>query len=58
MRTSGATSENQMTWVILAIAIAFLMVLAGGPSQFVIAIERTLEAGAAALFQVYQSLRA
>jgi hypothetical protein len=33
------------------------MVLAGGPGQLMNAIEQTLEAGAAALYQVYQGTR-
>ena len=58
MRTSGIASEGKLTVAIFLIAIAFLMVLAGGPVQFMLAIERTLEAVAASAYHVYQSIRA
>jgi hypothetical protein len=57
MRTSGIASEGKLTVVIFLIAIAFMMVLAGGPSEFILVIERTLEAAAAGLFQIYQNTR-
>jgi len=47
-----------MTVVIFLIAMAFMVVLAGGPSEFMLAIERTLEAAAAGAYQIYQSARA
>jgi hypothetical protein len=47
-----------MTVVVFLIAIAFMVVLAGGPSEFMTAIERTLEAAAAGVFQMYQNARA
>ena len=58
MRTSGIASEGKMTVVIFLIAVAFMVVLAGGPSEFMTAIERTLEAAAAGVFQMYQNARA
>jgi len=47
-----------MTVVIFLIAIAFMVVLAGGPSEFMTLVERTLEAAAAGVFQMYQNARA
>jgi hypothetical protein len=47
-----------MTVVIFVIALGFLMALAGGPGPLMRAIENTLEAGAAMLFDAYQNFRA
>ena len=58
MRTSGIASEGKMTVVVFLIAIAFMVVLAGGPSEFMLAIERTLKAAAAGAYQIYQNARA
>jgi hypothetical protein len=58
MRASGKGSEGTMTVVILLLAIGFMVVLAGGPSEFMTAIERTLEAAAAGVLQMYQNIRA
>ncbi len=57
MRTSGIASEGKLTVIIFLIAIGFMMVLAGGPSEFMTAIERTLEAAADGVFQMYQNAR-
>ena len=43
MRTSGIASERPMTLAVVLVALGFLIVLAGGPSQFLLKIERTLE---------------
>ena len=43
MRTSGIASERPMTIAVILVSIGFLIVLAGGPSQFLYNIERTLE---------------
>lgn len=58
MRTSGIASEGKMTVVVFLIAIAFMVVLAGGPSEFMTLVERTIEAAAAGVFQMYQNARA
>ena len=58
MRASGIASEGKLTVVIFLIAIAFMVVLAGGPSEFMTLLERTLEAAAAGAFQMYQNARA
>jgi hypothetical protein len=56
MRTSGIASERPLTIAVFLIAVGFLMVLAGGPSEFFIAIERALEAVVAMARQVAQGL--
>jgi hypothetical protein len=58
MRTSGIASEGKLTVAVFVIAIGFLMVLAGGPSQFMLAVERTLEAAATGVYEIYQNMRA
>jgi len=57
MRTSGAASETGMTVAIAVIALIFLIVLAGGPADFFLAIERTLEAIGGSLYHAYQNAR-
>ena len=39
MRTSGVGTENQLTIVVLIIAMAFVVMFAGGPSQFMHTVE-------------------
>lgn len=58
MRTSGVVSDLPFTVAIFLIALAFLVVLAGGPSQFALAVEHTLEAALQAVTQLVQGLRA
>jgi|KBSSwiStaDraftv2_1062776.scaffolds.fasta_scaffold667240_2 hypothetical protein len=43
MRTSGIASDRPMTIAVILVSIGFLIVLAGGPSQFLFIIEHTLE---------------
>ena len=50
-------SENKLTIAIFLIAIAFLMVLAGGPTEFMVAVERTLESVAGGVYRIYQNVR-
>jgi hypothetical protein len=58
MRTSGIASEGKLTVAVFLIAIAFLVVLAGGPSQFMQVVERALEAAATGIYEIYQNMRA
>ena len=59
MRISPAiASETKLTIAIFLIAVGFLMVLAGGPTEFMLAVERTLESVAAGIYHIYQSARA
>jgi hypothetical protein len=57
MRTSGTGSETGMTVAIALIAVAFLVILAGGPSEFMLAVERTLEAVAGTVYHAYRNVR-
>ncbi len=57
MRTSGVASDTQLTLAVFLIALAFLVVLAGGPSQFMLAIQQTLEATTATIVQLYHQMR-
>ena len=56
MRTSGATTESQMTLAVCLVALGILVLLAGGPAQFMIEIERVVvsiaETAHAVLFRV------
>jgi len=58
MPSPGAQSDWKMTIAIVIVAIGFLIALAGGPSQFMLAIERTLEALVKDATDVYKGLRA
>jgi hypothetical protein len=57
MRTSGAATETNLTVAVFLIALACLVVLAGGPSEFLSTLERVLEAATGAIYSVYQSAR-
>ena len=43
MRTSGVASDRPLTFVVFFIALAFLVILAGGPMQFLLTVQRTVE---------------
>ena len=57
MRTSGAPTESSMTITIVLIAFALLMMLAGGPREFLLALQRTVETVGTFLFTTYQNFR-
>jgi hypothetical protein len=57
MRTSGAATESRMTLAIFAVALGMLIVLAGGPSNFFVACDKTLRAVAEAIYQGWLSFR-
>ena len=56
MRTSGIASDRPMTIAVILVSIGFLIVLAGGPSQFLFTIEHTLEGFMTAAAQFAQGL--
>ena len=58
MRTSGVESDTPLTVAVLLIALAFLVVLAGGPSQFMLVIQQTLEPLVSAITRFYQGTHA
>ena len=57
MRTSGALSEGRLTVAVFLIAFGFLVVLMGGPSEFMLTIQQGLEAVQATIVQMYQGTR-
>ncbi len=58
MRTSGATTETSMTIVVVVIAFTLLVFFAGGPREFLLALQRTVEWVGTLVFATYQQLRA
>lgn len=58
MRTSGVASDTQMTVAVFLVLLAFLVVLAGGPLQFMLAIQYTIEAVVSTMAQLYRGTRA
>ena len=58
MRTSGASTETSMTVVVVVIAITLLVFFAGGPREFLLALQRTVATVGGFLFTTYQQLRA
>jgi hypothetical protein len=57
MQTSGASTESRMTITIILIAVGLLVILAGGPSDFLKVVDRVLQTGFQACLKVYQGLR-
>lgn len=51
MRTSGAVTESRMTLAMAVIALGVVMLLAGGPAQFMLACERALQSIAEAVYR-------
>jgi len=58
MRTSGASTESRMTIAMALIALGVLVVLAGGPSDFMKACESMLRSVAESIYQGWLSFRA
>ena len=58
MRTSGAATETSMTVVVTLIALTLLVYFAGGPREFMLALQRTVATVGSYLFATYQQLRA
>ena len=56
MRTSGIASDRPLTIAVVVVSIGFLVVLAGGPSQFLFTIEHTLEGLVTAVAHFAQGL--
>lgn len=51
MRTSGAVTESRMTLAMAVIALGVVMLLAGGPAEFLLACERALQGIAEAIYR-------
>ncbi len=58
MRPSGVASERPMTFVVCLVALGFLVILAGGPSEFVLTVQQTIRSVAATVVQFVQHPRA
>jgi hypothetical protein len=58
MRTSGAVTESSMTIVVTLIAVTLLVIFAGGPREFLLALQHTVETVGTFLFTTYQNFRA
>lgn len=57
MRASGKATESRMTVTIVFIMLGLLVLLAGGPGEFLKVVERILETGLDAGLKVYQGMR-
>ncbi len=57
MRTSGAPTESSMTIIVVLVAFALLVFVAGGPREFLLALQRTIETVGNFLFTTYQNFR-
>jgi hypothetical protein len=57
MRTSGAATETRLTLATAAVALGMIMVLMGGPAEFMRAAEAMLWGGAEALHQAWVNFR-
>ena len=57
MRTSGAASETNMTIVVMVIASHCSFWFAGGPREFLLALQGAITNVGSFLFAAYQSLR-
>jgi hypothetical protein len=58
LRTSGAPTESSMTIVVVLVAFTLLVFIAGGPREFLLALQRTVETVGNILFTTYQNFRA
>jgi hypothetical protein len=58
MRTSGVASERSLTVVVLLLALALLVILAGGPFEFMYTVQRAIHSMASIIVQFVQQLRA
>lgn len=51
MRTSGAATESRMTLAMAVIALGVVMLLAGGPTEFLLMCENALQTIAEAIYR-------
>lgn len=57
MRTSGAATETRLTLAMGVIALGVIMLLAGGPANFMIACEHALRSVAESIYQGWLTFR-
>ena len=55
MRTSGAATESRLTFAMGIIALGVVMLLAGGPREFMLSCERVLQSLAESIYQGWLS---
>lgn len=55
MRTSGAATETRLTFAMGIIALGVVMLLAGGPREFMLTCERAFQTVAEAIYQGWLS---
>ena len=55
MRTSGAATETRLTFAMGVIVVGVVMLLAGGPHEFMLTCERALQSVAEAIYQGWLS---
>jgi hypothetical protein len=57
MRTSGSTTETNLTIASALVALFVVVVLAGGPSEFLLMVERTLRSAGEGITQLVSDAR-
>lgn len=57
MRTSGATTETRLTLAMGVIALGVIVLLAGGPSSFLVACEHALRSVAESIYEGWLTFR-
>lgn len=57
MRTSGAATESRLTLAIAVVALGVVILLAGGPANFMNSCEHALRAVAESLYQSWLTFR-
>jgi len=57
MRTSGAATETRMTLAVALVALGIVMLLAGGPSEFMFACENMLRQVAESIYAGWLTFR-
>jgi hypothetical protein len=58
MRTSGGSTETPMTIAVCCIALGLLVLFAGGPSELLHVLDRTIRSVGMALLTAYHNFRA
>jgi hypothetical protein len=57
MRTSGAANESRLTFATAAVALGMIMVLMGGPAEFMKTAEAMLQGVAEAIYQAWANFQ-
>ncbi len=54
MKTSGAATEHRMTIALVVVGVGIAMLLAGGPTELMIAFERALRSVGQSISQLWR----